>query len=320
MKIVIRGAGIIGLSIAWKLKQHGIRACILDAHDETEKASWAAAGMLSADFEAVIDPEADVSLHALSLRSVALWGEFVRTLESAADVSLFYASGPSLGLLPPDFDLSRVQGLLQSGRIVPLTAQDIRQTCVGLNLNGHCPVEFRKDGQVDNRTVLRALMQVCRDMISSDASKTDTADLIIECRGWRSPDMRPVKGQMLSLKPMAGAPTQPVRWGAAYIVPKPDRIIIGASVEPGRTDLETDETTLKSLFEAAVSFYPILRDGEKLQSWSGLRPMAKSQTPCLEWQDDGRVFMATGHYRNGILLAPVTAEIVYDAVLARLSG
>ena len=316
-KIAIRGGGIIGLSIAFELMTRGVTPTVLDRGDLKSKASWAAAGMLSARFEALIEPLFSEDLHALSARSIRLWPRFAARLQKQSDISLSFSEGPTLALLS-EGSLSQLRADRRLEVVdVEDSAERLSALVPSLKSDDKRFVVFPDDGQVDNRAVLKALQQVCRPLFTDEESKVEDAEIIIECLGWRANDVRPVKGQMVSLKPRERHPLIPVRWGASYIVPKPDRTIIGATVEPDETGLETDDEQIAAMLNAAINVCPALADQmEILERWSGLRPMARDQRPMIGWTEVGRVFQATGHYRNGILLAPATAERVADAVLA----
>lgn len=313
--ILIRGAGIIGLSIAWALLRRGVTPRIFDPARTEKKASWAAAGMLSAQFEALIEPQFSSQLYGFATRSVEIWPDFASSLEDQTGLKLHYCTGPTLGLMPagllaafehdrtlPDIDTHPSEDLLN--RLVP-----------GLSPGHRVPTIFRQDGQVDNRAVLEALMQACKACFT-DQDEALSADIIIDCLGWQAGGVRPVKGQMMSLEPRADHPKVPVRWGAAYIVPKPDRTLIGASVEPDVSDLNIEAGRLDEMLSIACEIAPGLSDDIVVQErWAGLRPMARLQRPVIGWKEKGRHYVATGHYRNGILLAPATAERVVADIL-----
>jgi glycine/D-amino acid oxidase-like deaminating enzyme len=271
LKVVIRGAGIIGLSIGWKLRQAGLDPRIIDLHPEHDKASWAAAGMLSSDFEALIDPDESEDLHRLSLRSASLWKDFAKDLQSETKRKIFISHGPTLGLFPTEFDLTRAGAVPGAGHVSIISRTEACRQFPQVVTENRTPVIFHNDGQVDNRSALKALSALCADMMTMNEDAADDADLVIECKGWRGADVRPVKGQMLSVRPFKGAPRVPVRWGAAYIVPKPDRVIIGATVEPDISDLATEADTIEQLFHAAIEVCPAIKTADRLEEWAGLR-------------------------------------------------
>lgn len=316
-RYVIRGAGIIGLSIAWALIRRGLSPVIYDPSGLNNRASWAAAGMLSSRFEWLVEPDAPHALRALAEYSGALWPDFASDLQRESGIDLHYIGGPTLALLPEETFALWSRSGHQPGLPAEADEAMLAAFVPGLVAGAFRKVLLAQDGQVDNRAVLRALIRVCQPFMTDAEPDILPEDVLIECLGWRSEKMRPVKGQMLSLRPDPSHPRIPVRWGSAYIVPKHDRTIIGASVEPDETSSATDIDTLAALQDTAASLFPALgRSAEILERWSGLRPMAPCGRPVIGWIEPGRHYIATGHYRNGILLAPATADLAVDDLLS----
>ena len=311
-RILIRGGGLIGLSIAWRLSRAGHDVRIEDVPGNRLKASWAAAGMLSADFEAAISPEYDRDLHTLCLESRSLWPGFTADLEAETGEAVFLRSGPTLALMPHSFVETLKSQPFGSIAARAVDGDEAKTIAEGYAGSERSPVVFDHDGQVDNRVVLELLQQVCASLYRPVDGFV--ADITIECRGWQNEGMRPVKGQMVSVEPGAGLPDIPVRWGASYIVPKPDRVIIGATVEPDETGFETDDTVISSLLQSAAVLFPALADARIIETWAGLRPLGRREYPVTAWAEETRTLTVGGHYRNGILLAPVTAEKVRSMI------
>jgi glycine oxidase len=134
--------------------------------------------------------------------------------------------------------------------------------------------------------------------------------------------IHPVKGQMLALD----VPQNPVRAvmrdAHAYIVPRGDgRMIIGATSEPGKCDVATDETTIANLKARAVAVVPALEQANITDCWAGVRPQSRDGLPILgPISACGRVLAHCGHHRNGVLLAPASAQIMVDLILERDPG
>ena len=120
---------------------------------------------------------------------------------------------------------------------------------------------------------------------------------------------------MLSVAPIPGGPQMTLRAGHLYIVPKADRIIIGATSEPGRALLQPEPEQIADLFAQAIRICPVLENAPVLESWAGVRPGRKNHAPLLGRTRLDGVFVASGHFRNGILLAPITAQIMADIIL-----
>ena len=126
--------------------------------------------------------------------------------------------------------------------------------------------------------------------------------------------IEPIAGQMLSVAPIEKGPKMTIRAGHIYIVPKTDRIVIGATSEPGRV-LETPEADqIAALRAKAIEICPVLAEAPVLESWAGIRPGLVSHAPLIGETAMPGVHVAAGHYRNGILLAPITAQIISDLI------
>ncbi len=127
--------------------------------------------------------------------------------------------------------------------------------------------------------------------------------------------LSPVKGQMLALPRVAGSPHRTLRFGRGYIAPKPDRIVIGATVEPGDDTTETNQSDINHLREEAALICPGLIEGDALDTWAGVRPGTPDHAPLVGPLGLPGLFAAVGHYRNGILLAPWTAMQIASLML-----
>jgi glycine/D-amino acid oxidase-like deaminating enzyme len=129
---------------------------------------------------------------------------------------------------------------------------------------------------------------------------------------------RPVKGQMLSVVPPPHAHfglRHVVRHRTCYLVPRSDgRVVIGSTVEEAGYDKHVDPATIQNLHQSAVNLLPELGQGRILEAWSGLRPGTPDELPMLGETSYGGYLAATGHYRDGILLAPVTGQIIAKLV------
>ncbi|MEM9842198.1 MAG: FAD-dependent oxidoreductase, partial [Pseudomonadota bacterium] len=132
-------------------------------------------------------------------------------------------------------------------------------------------------------------------------------------------EIQPYGGQMLSLAPTVGTPDITIRCGDLYIVPKADRIIVGATTEPGRVLDAADPDKIAKLRTRAAALCPALGDADMIESWAGTRPGRADHAPILGETALASVFVAAGHFRNGILLAPLTAQFMADLILAQRS-
>ena len=138
----------------------------------------------------------------------------------------------------------------------------------------------------------------------------DTALDEIDCYG----------GQMLSVAREPGLPSMTLRCGSIYIAPKPDRVIIGATMEPGVVTDHADADTIAQLRAEAARLCPAIAGATEVETWAGVRPGTLDHAPLLGSTRADGLYVASGHYRNGILLAPVTARIMADMMLDGTSG
>ena len=351
-KTVVIGAGVVGLSIAWRLAQAGCPVTVYDRAKAGRGASWAAAGMLAA---AVETEPGEEKLLALTLESQKLWPRFAREIEAASGVSIGY----------------RDEGTV----VVALTRDDAEQLrfsyefqrSLGLDIDWLSGVEARrrephlrpgisgavlspKDHQVDNRLLGSALAEAarragavlyehcpvrevelsggCARGVVSDRG-SDPADIVVLAAGaWSReiagipasylPPVRPIKGQMLALSMDPAAPlVRHVIWlPRGYLVPRLDgRLIVGATVEERGFDDKITAGGLLALIEGAWRAVPAIEELSVAETWVGFRPGSRDDAPMLGPSGIDQFVVATGHHRNGILLTPITAKAISGYVL-----
>lgn len=209
------------------------------------------------------------------------------------------------------------------------------------------PALFLKERSVDPRALTAAAFKTAKnrgvDFSSGDAVtavnlsdgsvmgvttiKTSfLAPKVVNCAGaWSgqiSPHAlptRPVKGQMLCLAmPSRTLLKHVIRSPQAYLIPRSDgRLLVGATLEETGFDKRTDPSTIQRLHRAALRLVPKLKDARILEDWAGLRPGTPDALPILGTTPATGYYVATGHFRNGILLAPVTAHIMADVIEGR---
>ncbi len=333
-QIAILGGGVIGLSIAWKLAQHGYRITLIDREKLGQGASWAAAGMLAPAFEAADGSETHAFLFDLCMASNQLWPEWVAKIEAISRQDVGYSSGPTLALAREPADIShlkRVQVKLEAHALdsALLNSSDMAEIDPNINSRGWVGLKLNTDGQIDNRRLVLALIGICQahsniEIVENSAEPdlatlSDQFDQVIIATGAKSanliPDIPiiPVKGELLSVLPAPSMPTQTVRNGSFYIAPKADRIIIGATVERGRDDLNLQTASASNLLAQAAALYPVFKQCDVQEHWAGVRPGTADHGPIIT-RLDSKIILATGHYRNGVLLSPKTAELVLKLV------
>lgn len=336
MRLAIIGAGVIGLSCAFEAAKRGAKVTIFDADVPGRGASWAAAGMLAPSFEAGMEVDSHPGLLELCFESAALWPEYAVEIESRSGRQIGYHSGPSLALARDANDEKILRCIEQRLSLANkpydrLTKEDLYQFEPNLAGGFTGGLRLALDGAVDNRRLIEALLVICdadpmievrsQTRISEPSSLLPEHDVVICTAGWQSrslmisaSDIRPVAGQLLSVETYDQAPKYTIRFGATYIAPKQDRIIIGATVEPGETLKQPDQAVIDDLLQMAAAVCPDIEKAARLESWAGIRPGTPDNAPLLGETDQDGIYVATGHFRNGILLAPITARKVVDMI------
>ncbi|MGB3542230.1 glycine oxidase ThiO [Rubrivirga sp.] len=353
IEIAVVGGGVAGLGVAWALAERGRRVVVLEAGETGRGASFAAAGMLAPAAEIGFE---ELDLYALGRDSVARWPGFAHRLEAASGLEVGYRDEGTL-VVADDRDSARALRRLyqfqkEHGAPVEwLSGDQATEIEPLLSPRLPCAVLAPDDHQVDNRAVLHALrraIEVAGGAIRENAvvqriEVGETPRVVLEgsvleveavvvAAGVGSGllglepalPIRSVKGQALALRldPDRGLDLKHVVRGPdAYLVPKADgRLIVGATSEDGVTDSMVTAGGLYRLLEGAVEVVPGVEEMEVLETWAGHRPAARDHGPLLGQSAHPGVFYATGHYRHGVLLAPVTADGLALEVDAFLDG
>ena len=350
--VAIIGGGVIGLAIGWRLVQQGARVDIFERDAAGRGASWAAAGMLAAGIEA--EPGED-ALYALNRRSQAMWPGFAAELEAAAGMRVGYRAEGTLEVALTRDDIARLRFHYEHRRSLGialewLSGAEARRREPHLHPGAAAAVLSAGDHQVDNREVATALRHAFIaaggtlhehqpvDAIETAAGRVSAlrigerrhrADQIVLAAGaWSRgiaglpaaarPPVRPIKGQMLALRMDAATPlVRHVLWTPrVYLVPRSDgRLIVGGTVEERGFDSALTAGGIFALLEGAWRAVPGIEDLPIEEMWVGFRPGSRDDAPILGPSAIDGLVLATGHYRNGILLTPVTAEAVSHYIL-----
>jgi glycine oxidase len=351
---IIVGAGVIGLSCAWRLSQRGARVVVIDRRSPPAGATRVAAGMLAPVGELAFgEPE----LLKMTLAAAELYPDFVAELEAASGISTGYARHGALHVaLDRDeaVGLRRVHELQRSLGLGAewLPPRRCRELEPGLTPSFNGGVHAPGEGAVDPRALVEALFSAA-DAAGMEARLEDGVDealldgerlvglrtgqgddlharfVVLAAGAWSGqarwlpehtrPPVRPVKGQVLELRGRDGiAPCERiVASERVYLVPRADgRLIAGATVEEQGFDTAVTAGGVHELLREAYRLLPDVAEMELVEAAAGLRPGTPDNLPRVGRAPLDGLLWATGHYRNGILLAPLSA----DAIVAEVEG
>ena len=351
-RVVVIGAGVIGLGIAWRLAARAA-VTVFDRGKAGAGASHAAAGMLAACAEAEPGEE---TLVALGRESQRRWPAFAEELERTTGVDVELRTEGTLVVALTADDQATIAHHLEFQRQLALplewlsaAATRAREPRLAGKIAG--ALFSPEDHQVDNRKLAHALRiaaeqagvdirehQPVKELVVQggqargvvlDDGTSVPADIVVLAAGaWsrgigglppdRRPPVRPIKGQMLALRMDPAAPLlSHVLWApGVYLVPRRDgRLIVGATVEEKGFDDTITAGGLLTLLEAAWRAIPAVEELPVDEIWVGHRPGSRDDAPILGPGPLAGLFYATGHHRNGILLAPVTADAMARLIL-----
>lgn len=351
--VVIVGAGVVGLGLGWRLAQRGAEVSLFDRAAAGSGASSAAAGMLAACAEAEPGEEALVQLGRLSQSLWPQFAAELEDV-SGIVVDLRREGTLVVALTADDQARISHRLAFQKSRGLPvewLSAAEVRRREPHLASGLAGGLFSPEDHQVDSRKLVGALHRaalaagarihercgVRRIIVDQDRavgveledSSRVGADVVVLAAGaWSRrigglppamrPPVRPIKGQSLALQMAPAAPLLAhVVWGPnVYLVPRRDgRLIVGATVEEKGFDASLTAGGMLALTEAAWRLVPAIEDLALLETWVGHRPGSRDDAPILGRSRLEGLVYATGHHRNGILLTPVTADLMTDVVL-----
>ncbi|HIK06448.1 MAG TPA: glycine oxidase ThiO [Trichormus sp. M33_DOE_039] len=336
-EIVIIGGGVIGLAIAVELKLRGANVTVL-CRDFQAAASHAAAGMLAPDAEKISDGE----MKSLCWRSRSLYPDWTQKLEDLTGLNTGYWA---CGILAPVYQQETSQVDKGESPAYWLDKTAIHQYQPGLGADVVGGWWYPEDAQVDNRALIHVLWMAAeslgvelKDGITVEAFlqqqgkvtgvQTNTGIIranhyIVATGAWSNQllplPVFPRKGQMLSVRvpeSLTELPLQRVLFGDnIYIVPRRNRsVIIGATSEDAGFTPHNTPDGIQTLLQGAIRLYPQLQHYPIQEMWWGFRPGTPDERPILGTSHCENLTLATGHYRNGILLAPITAKLIADLV------
>lgn len=353
--IGIIGGGVIGLAVGYRLAGAGRSVCVIDHGAKMPPATHAAAGMLAPSFEKSVSGNA---LFELSQRSLALWSDFSAQLQSETGIDIDHQSQGILGvaMTPAQADdfAKEADALIARGSNVAFISGDAaREREPALSRDVLAGLWAPDDGQVDPLKLTAALRKALEhrgagivagavsdarhdgngwQLEIQDAEPITVGGIVIAtgaAKRWPAPQvhvppLHPVKGEALALVQDVDQPLGHVIRGAgAYLCPKSDgRLVIGATEAAHIYDLQIDDKRVDDLREGAGVIAPRLNAWTELSRWAGLRPATPDGAPILGRDHRGPPgsYLALGHYRNGILLAPASAALLGDEILGEAAS
>jgi glycine oxidase len=351
---IIIGGGIIGLSLAIALRKQGLRVLIVERGELGREASHAAAGMLAGSGGEIppgLRVLAEASARAYPEFVHELEDESGLRVDLRDQGTILISDGP--GEFPEvaeriSFEQLRAlePGLAVAGLGRPAPHESSGETAgsrVGfaaayLNERSVDPrglvaaaikAAHHREVDISSGSEVKGLLVERDRVVGVETAKTSyAASVVVNCAGaWaggiageimaRRVPVRPVKGQMLSV---VGGPKlkHVVRAEKVYLVPRSDgKLVIGSTLEEAGYDKRTDVNTIQGLLHAAVEVMPGLAQTRIHEDWAGLRPGTPDELPILGESELKGYFLATGHFRDGVLLAPVTALVMTDVIMGK---
>jgi glycine oxidase len=319
--LAVIGGGVIGLSVAWRAAQRGMRVTVVDRGALGGGASHVAAGMLAPVSEA---DAGEPALLRAGLASAARWPAFAEELglgDAYRTCGTLYVArdADESEALERERALRERLGL----PVTRLRGSEARRLEPGLAPGVRAALDIPGDHAVDTRALLAALVGVCHrsgvDLRPDSELQAPAAGRVVLAAGaWAGAPVRPVKGQILRLRDPdgPGLVDRVIRHEEFYLVPRGDgRYVLGATMEEKGFDTTVTVGGVRELLQEAQLVVPGLDELVLEETAAGLRPGTPDNAPLIGEREDG-VIVAAGHHRNGILLAPLTA----DAVAALLAG
>ncbi len=342
---IVVGAGIIGLAIGRELSRRGARVAVVEKRTANSGATQASAGVLAPYIEAA----GHTALLEMTVRSLHLYSRFVGDLEEETGATIEYARRGTLEVALTPAEVTRLQtvaGLLagagvsaqwvdgaEASRLEPAIVEPLGGLFIGTHgyvrvaqLSEALGAALHAQGGalLEHRKVEHVSLQSAEPIgltIGGEAHRA--AAVVIAAGSWSGqvmpdgPSITPVRGQLLQLQ-WRGPAISRVLWSdLCYVVPWADgSVLVGATVEDAGFDQRTTVAGIRSLMEAACRLLPSAGEATLEGARAGLRPGTADGLPFIGRSSaHPALFYATGHYRNGVLLAPLTAQLVADLVL-----
>ncbi len=353
--VAIAGGGLIGSSIALELALEKLRVIVFDRQEPGREASWAAAGMLSPGPDSPralpLVPLGKESLRRYPeflARVESISGQRVPSASNGT-LELFFAA---TGVSQRDHLLQQHAALGLPAEGISLEAARYLEPSMGSEISA--VAWLPKEQTVEPRALVNAVIAACQrsgvefrlsqpvtsltirgttcDGVTASGEQIHARHVIIAAGGFCSEigmgrgsgsrrianfaPTHPVRGQMLALRHPNVHLTRVLRSEKAYLVPRLDgRLIAGSTLENAGFDKRVTPEGMRKILEGVLEMVPALHDSEIVESWGGLRPGTPDELPIIGKASIEGLLVATGHYRNGVLLAPATAGIIRDLIV-----
>jgi glycine oxidase len=350
---IVIGAGLIGSAVALRLAQEGLRVALLEKNAPGREASWAAAGMLSP----APDAPASIPLVPFGRASLSLYPQFIAEIEEISGHSTGYRTDGAIELIfsaEAERELSTIIALHHALglRSEPLPLDEAYKLEPALTRRAQAAAFLPYEASVDARALTAAVLAAglaagvelfahtqvsrimsergrCTGVSIHDGTLFAAPNVVVAAgafsgllEGVDSPlRARPIRGQMVALKSQEASLQHVVRSERGYIVPRdsevPQRVVTGSTLEDAGFDKRVTPRGLEHILCTAQELVPALGNAEVVELWCGLRPDTPDHLPLLGPAGIEGLTIATGHYRNGILLAPITAKLVREWIVEK---
>lgn len=346
---IVIGAGIIGASIAWRLAQRGQQVILLDAGRAGGEASWAGAGMLAPGGE--ITERTHWS--AFTVRSRELYPDFVAELKEETGCPIDFQTHGAIEIATTEAEWLDLQARAQAQRLMGISSCPLALSSPELNAVQPAlgALFYPGDAAVDPRDVTRALLTAGRlrrvqvlEQVAATQIRATPGSVVVETQGGRLsgavavlaagawsgaipfisgetpralPGSFPVRGHLIGYHPPAAICRAILRSGDTYILQRSNGFLIaGTSTENVGFDRRIEPEIVSDIARRAETLLPCLRQAGAPEAWLGFRPRADAHQPQIGRFADSNLWLAYGHFRNGILLAPATAERVSEGIMS----
>jgi glycine oxidase len=341
MKVLVVGGGIIGCAAAYELAKAGCEVSLFERATPGAEASSAAAGLLTA-----LSESPDTNFARVALASWRLYPEVVRELQERTGIDVEYVTRGTI--YPMAAALSRRDAEARTANaelgVEILEGADVQALEPALSPKVHHALFVKGDHWLNNQKLVLAYAQAAAAVgvtlhmgcnvsrlvveggrtrgLVTEGERFDGDAVLLAAGAWSSELMsalgaalriEPRRGQMIALAHVPSVLTYCVH-GEVYVIPRPSgELLIGATVERAGFQRAVTADGIAGLLRAALELVPSLRDLPIARTWCGFRPWAPDSLPVLgPWPGIEGLFVATGHFRNGILLAPITARLMTD--------